>query len=744
MFSKKEKVAGTQAKRSKNKTSPRFRMGDWRGWLNLILLFAVLEVAVLSLENAQWVTPQPSLTLVLILAMFMVWALAVCRLHSILIHILALIVGALVVIWQTNSFRSSDVYYFFVFLASLTWVMGYLSTWFLLRRTNAWVAVGSGALVVLVNLSNLPARYYIYFGFYFVAAVFLVVQTRIVKRQYSPEQSARYTGKGLVYFVSSLLCIVILAVAISWAMPDVRFPELQTMIATKILWKQDIEQSRFNFFANVPSKQSVNTNSMRLDLPFEGTWHQSDQIDFIVSSPIPSYWQVRAYDIYTGGGWENSPVTDVVLKSKHTWDGAEPPENAEKVIYTVTPNIKTDILLTSGSFIETNKPVLVQVGSGDIIGVLSSHVLSAGERYSVTAAIVEATPKELEAAGDNYSGIDLDNYLQLPAEFPESIRGLSANLTANATTPYQKVLSINSYLSRIPYSADITSPPEGVDGVAYFLFKQRAGFCVHFASAMAVMLRSVGVPTRLAIGYLPGEPGAENGEYVLRDKYYHAWPQVYFPGYGWVDIEATPSSAESAGSEVTLSEPVVSSDTIKALPQWDIWFNPALYGLNAGEGGKSKAPSAASIKGPPGPWPFASQVGQSLLIVFIIAFFAGLVTIPFLALRSSFFRWVWKVDRSDIAAVTYERLCQLGAMLKLGPKPNQTPLEYSAVLAAEFPEQAQDVREITQAYLERRFGRGEGKLDLFNEARILKARCRLFNKIMGRLTQMEKIFRGRL
>ncbi|OGO06440.1 MAG: hypothetical protein A2Y92_00165 [Chloroflexi bacterium RBG_13_57_8] len=719
-------------------------MTDWLGWLNLFLLVAVLEVAVLSLERARWIMPQPSLTLVLILAVFAVWSLVAFRLHGALVHALSLAIGVPVAIWQVNVFRSSDVFSFAVFLTVITWVMGYLSTWFLLRRNNAWVAVCFGAVVVLVNLSNLPARYYTYFGFYFVAAVFLLVLTRVVRRRSPAEQGDRYPGKGRLFFISALLCIVILAVAVSWAMPDVRFPQLQTMIATKILWKQDIEKSPFNLFASVPSKQSLNTNNMRLDLPFQATWHYGDRIDYIVNAGSPSYWQVRAYDVYTAGGWENSPVTDYVLKSKKAWEGTAPPENSEKFIYTVTPNIKTDVLLTSGSFVAANKPVLVQVGPGDIIGVLSSHVLSAGERYSVTAAIARATPKELSAAGDNYSKIDLESYLQLPEDFPESIRKLSANITANATTPYKKVLAINAYLSRIPYRTNLTAPPAGADGVEYFLFTQKSGFCIHFASAMIVMLRSVGVPARLAIGYLPGEPGAETGEYILRDKFYHAWPQVYFPDYGWVDIEATPSSSESEGvSTVPLSEPIVSREIIGELPRWDIWYDPAMYGFNTGQGG-ANAPSAAASKGPPGPWPFAGRLGQSLLIIAIVTFFAGLIAVPLLAMRSSFYRWVWKVDRSELATLTYERLCQLGAMLKISPKPNQTPLEYAVILAAEFPERAKEVNEITQAYMERRFGRGEGKLDLFNEARLLKARCSLFGKMMGRLTRVEKIFRGRL
>ena len=722
------------------------RLSDWRGWLNFILLFAALEVAVLSIEQARWIEQLPSLTLTLILSMLVVWAFVILRLHSIIIHIAALGAGALATMWQASSLEGSPSYYFAVFLLAVTWVMGYLSAWSVLRKRNAWVAVAFGALVVLVNLSNLPMRYYIYFGYYFVAAVFLIVQTRIVRRHFAPEPTVRRTGRGLIYLVSSLLCIVVISVAISWVIPEVRFPQFQTLIASKIIWKQDFEQSRFNFFASVPSKQSLNTNSMRLNLPFGASWHLGDRIDFIVNAAKPSYWRVRAYDIYTASGWENSAVTDTILKSKHAWEETKKPEKSETIMYTVTPNIKTDALLTSGSFISTNKPVLVQVGAGDIIGIMASHILSAGERYSVTAAVAEATPKQLDEAGDNYTQLILDNYLQLPEDFPESIRKLSENITDNTTTPYEKVIKINEYLSHIPYETDIEAPAEGVDGVEHFLFVQKSGFCVHFASAMAVMLRSVDVPTRLAIGYLPGDPGEKTGEYILRDKYYHAWPQVYFPEYGWVDIEATPSTTESpgAGSAVALSEPVVSSDTIRDLPQWEVWFNPALYDFGIGQGGGGGSAGSGAVRGPRGPWSFAGPLGLALLIMLLLGFFIGLLTLPFLLLRSSFYKWAWRVDRANLATATYEKMCQLGAMVKHGPRPQQTPLEYTALLEAEFPEQAKEVQEITQAYLERRFGGREAKIGLFDEARILKARRSIFEKIMGRLSQVEKIFWGRL
>jgi len=727
----------------------RDRLGSRREWFALVLLFAALEIVVLSMERARWITPQPSLTLMLVLAVLTVRFLTLTRLHWTVIHLVTLALGAGVTYWQVLSlFSHRNILFFGIFLAFLTWLMGYVSAWFFLRRRNAWVAVILGALVILVNLSNLPGGYFWYFGLYFVAAVFLIVQTRLARGRSPADEGARQTGRGVLYFVSALVCIVLLASFVSWAMPAVRIPALQTMIASKMSWKDNFEESVFNIFAKVPSKQSINTNNMRLTLPFEASWHRGDRVDFVVNAENPSYWQVRTYDIYTASGWENSPVEDFDLKSKTPWEGAAAPAQAEEETYTVTPSIMTDVLLTPGSFISTNKPVVVQVSAGDVIGVMASHVLSAGESYTVTAAIASATPRDLDRAGEDYPESILQSYLQLPPDFPASVRRLSDNLTANATTPYQKVLKINEYLSKIPYKTDLTAPPPGRDGVEYFLFDLESGFCVHFASAMAVMLRAEGVPARLAIGYLPGDPGTESGQYILKDKYYHAWPQVYFPDYGWVDIEATPSREEGTGtgSEVALSEPVVSSDVIGQLPQWDVWA--AMYGMPGLDGGGGGDGGAIAGGGSNSslfhPWAFADELGWAVFIIMLIVLFTAVLLLLWLLLRSSFYRWIWRVDRSELAAATYKKLCHLGAMVKISPRQQQTPQEYAAVLAAEFPERSEDLQEITRAFMERRFGGREGKLDIFNEARILKARRRLFDQIMGRLNQVEKVFRGRL
>ena len=735
-------MAGSEKKQEKAPAAVAFsanvmsHLGGWQGLVNIILLFLVMEIAVLSIERARWITPQPSLTLVLFLSVVTAWLLARSRLPGVGAHVLALVVGGGVTAWQVYGLPAETVS-FAIFLVFLTWVMGYISTWFVLRRKNAWVAVCLGAVVVLVNLSNLPDKYFFFLVLYFIAAMFLITQTRMVKRHYVSVGGTGFPGRGLLLLAVSLLCLVVLAVSFAWVIPEMRVPQLQTMVATKMLWKQDIEKSSFNFFAAVPAKQPLSTSSMRRDLPFYKDWHQGDQVDFIVNSQHPSYWRVQVYDTYTPQGWVASPTADYLLKQDAPWGDAGALTGRNAITYTVTTRTKTDILLTAGSFVSADTPSLVHVSAGDIVSVTTPRVLSDGERYAVTSGIFSPSPADLSGVGGDYPPSILERYLQLPSHFPEDIRLLSENITRNARSPYQKVMAIDDYLSGIPYEGEIEAPPGNIDGVEHFLFTQKSGFCLYYASAMAVMLRAVDVPSRLAVGYLPGDPGEGVGEYILRDKHYHTWPQVYFPGYGWVDLEATPTSADSL---VSIETPWVSGSAIEQLPQWEVWELypiPGMWGLpyelTAGATVAKTVPTR-------GPLPFADELGRVLLIIFSGAAVIVLLVTPLLGFRSAFYRWLWQVDRDNLASGAYARICSLSSVVGLGPSPQQTPLEFAAGLAAEFPEHAKALDDITRAYVENRFGRREGRLGLFEEAVILKARCGVYDALLKRLGLARRLF----
>src|SRR5207253_6866831 len=100
------------------------------------------------------------------------------------------------------------------------------------------------------------------------------------------------------------------------------------------------------------------------------------------------------------------------------------------------------------------------------------------------------------------------------------------------------------------YTLNLTGKP-GRDPLAHFLFEARAGHCEYFASAMAIMLRTLGIPSREVNGFLPGEYNDLAGDYIVRASDAHSWVEVYFPGDGWQVFDPTPSNLESGKGFLT-------------------------------------------------------------------------------------------------------------------------------------------------------------------------------------------------
>jgi hypothetical protein len=172
-------------------------------------------------------------------------------------------------------------------------------------------------------------------------------------------------------------------------------------------------------------------------------------------------------------------------------------------------------------------------------------------------------------AGDP-QGEDLGRWLQLPGPLPARVRDLGLRLAAQPTR-YDTVRAVEDHLrSSATYRLDAPVPGEGEDAVDHFLFQSREGYCEHFASAEVVLLRSAGIPARLAVGFAGGEPAAGpagapadagvtgdlGGARLVRGTQAHAWVEVWFPGVGWV------SSDPTAGT--TLADP----PALDRLGQW--------------------------------------------------------------------------------------------------------------------------------------------------------------------------------
>ncbi|MDR6970217.1 DUF3488 and transglutaminase-like domain-containing protein [Leifsonia shinshuensis] len=170
-----------------------------------------------------------------------------------------------------------------------------------------------------------------------------------------------------------------------------------------------------------------------------------------------------------------------------------------------------------------------------------------GQRYTATSLVLEPTADQLKAAG-GFVPADVQRDLFLPPNLPTIIEQTALTATKDALTEYDKAVALQDYFRDNGFVYSTQTPlKQGFDGdgsrvIARFL-EVKSGYCVHYASAMALMARTLGIPSRVAEGYLPGATSggtATNpGEYTVTSDDLHAWPELYFAGVGWVPFEPT-------------------------------------------------------------------------------------------------------------------------------------------------------------------------------------------------------------
>jgi hypothetical protein len=171
--------------------------------------------------------------------------------------------------------------------------------------------------------------------------------------------------------------------------------------------------------------------------------------------------------------------------------------------------------------------------------------------YEANSLVPVPPPAAVRGAGTNYPTAIRNTYLQLPtidARIPE----LAAQITQRDSNPYDKARSIEGYLhSHYGYTLDLSGPPQA-DPLAYFLFQKRAGHCEYFAAAMAVMLRTQGIPARYINGFQTGEYNDVAGDLVVRASDAHSWVEAYFPGFGWLTFDPTPPSNDERAQGIMM------------------------------------------------------------------------------------------------------------------------------------------------------------------------------------------------
>ncbi len=200
--------------------------------------------------------------------------------------------------------------------------------------------------------------------------------------------------------------------------------------------------------------------------------------------------------------------------------------------------------------------------------VVSDTPLQRGSVYAVDSIVADPSPAQLEAGSPNISNLQ---DLQLPRPVPPRLVQLANRLVAGATTDYRKALDLDAYLTspRFHYhlpertKSGVAVPSPGYGGLLRFLFDSQTGYCQQFATAFAVLARIDGLPTRIAVGFLPGTQVGHD-EWQVEGTDTHAWPQVQFENYGWIDFEPTPGTSVKGSSAPAL--PTTATTVLAATP----------------------------------------------------------------------------------------------------------------------------------------------------------------------------------
>jgi hypothetical protein len=281
-------------------------------------------------------------------------------------------------------------------------------------------------------------------------------------------------------------------------------------------------------------------------------------------------------------------------------------------------------------------------------------------------------------------------YLQMPSTLPQRVRDLAHRIAGTETNPYDIAEAVESYL-RITYhyAPTVRAPPPGRDPVDYFLFDAKEDFCEYFASSMTVLLREMGVPARFVEGYTTGTLDPNTGKYVVKELDAHAWVEAYFPNYGWVEFEPTPSQAPflridsdllgTAGLPGDIEDREVNDPDNPRLAEDD----GGLGRLDPGAEGSADGAVALERFDP----------------VPVLSLLAALIAILLLAFAR--FQIRFRGQRPIDAAWGKARL--LASYAGYHANPSQTAYEYAAMLGDAVPDAKSPIQDIAEARIRDRY-----------------------------------------
>lgn len=560
----------------------------WESWLTLALVVLVQLPVVGSLQSSNWVAEMPSLIAPAAAGLAAAWLLGHSRLPGLLavaigaatgvVMTTALVMqtmiladpteGGVLVRWEEFRARIADWTYallnqgistdplpFVVLLIGAMFIVGFVSTWAVVRWRNPWVALVPGGFTLLTNISYLPGQPSSAFVLFIVAAVLLVARLTFLRSadRWHRQGVAPNESMSIEVLVAGAVVGLFLVFA-AWTIPTANHlgPLADTWARTMSPVNDRIDRIG-QLFIGVGSKKHLPVHSFGASLPLQGEISMRPEVLFEVVSDAPGNLRGAVYDDYTGSGWRISPAgardvvgTTVEAASLGTAASRATIREPMRVQVTVvSPDAPSAALLSVGDPVTTDADARILLDEGgNPLAISPGSAVREGSTYETVGTVSVAAISTLQESGTEYPASIYARYTALPASLPPEVAALAQQVTADARTPYDAARLIEIYLRQsYVFTLNIEATPPLRDSVAHFLFDGRRGYFDQFASAMVVMLRTQGIPARVATGFALDERDFDSATrtYRVTEERAWAWPEVFFPSLGWVEFNPTPS-----------------------------------------------------------------------------------------------------------------------------------------------------------------------------------------------------------
>lgn len=726
------------------------------GWMVLALLAVGLYSVVFSIVAVNWVDNSSLLLYMPVYGLLVGLIIAkIPRFPQSILHLAACLIGHWVAVWLTSAMAfhipwiqvlaalraalsgqaaimgaNTGKIIFFFYLSFLCFFLGHFGCWLIYRAHLPWLVALVYCSIMLVNLN------YVRREMDFLAIVLLGSMLLLIARMSLMTQIAQWRKEGLrsdqhwlgtimsrcmlvasVITVLTLFCASFLPVLAQpqngqafWSNMEVAWNDL---LSARLSFQdlnnviRSLNQSSRNFF----SDQLTIADSVHLPTG-EVLTYNDESINGQAVQSQPHYLESLTYNIFDGHSWRSS------LTTSHSYAAEEPlPINLHDSDVTglVTVSILQTPQETKYYIFGPEQPfsfsVPTQVYTDGTIGAWAQQTpLFSGEKYTIAFSAPPMDPMMLSQMplpsnnpavwnADPYFAQQKAIYLQVPSDLSPNVEQIAHKWTKGANNAYEAMKQLETHFndtSVFTYSLENQPIPPEKD-VVDWLLQTRQGYCTYYASAMAIMGRQLGIPTRVVSGFSQGHFDPQRNKWIVDGSDAHSWVQAYLPNVGWVSFDPTPTFAPnaspSASAQPTPSPIPTPSPTLQATPTQHPKVTPMATAHVPSINNSSVHKAVQN-----------HNQGQDQAILIGITIGAIVLALLFCLALAVRYWWHRFSMSSRVVSVLFWRFCQIASWIGLGPKAWQTPYEYSLMLARQFPEQAAPFSRLTKLFVRERWG----------------------------------------